>query len=411
MKTKFSGICADGKISHREHREKDTADTEKIRKPVCPLWESNSPGFDEKVPPALFDLDSFSQPPYDNCSEYPATANYPLQNKNEIFLIFPHMKFILLILTVFVCLVPVKRASALDTSLEFSNGYNDNVLKTPDAEGSAFCVYGMKLVQPLFSESAATDGNLTAEAAYQDYFSTGDNYRLQAGAELTWPLYEGRIIPGILSDVLFFRDDLLEEDERDELTAGAFADWLANPYLTLGIRQTWSWADYRNSADPCRSNLLQQSENTGGKGMNSGHNCNGLSESQTRDDRMQTTGIHSTFYFSPELEAEILGEYIRNKSSADTESYKENALSVSLAWNPAKFWEISVLGSARHFTYEKDRRNEERKDDVFHAAVRVSRFVGKFEFRVQAQWTHNDSSDENEDYRQQVMQCGIGFSF
>ncbi|MGE0087725.1 MAG: hypothetical protein AB7S75_25215, partial [Desulfococcaceae bacterium] len=131
---------------------------------------------------------------------------------------------ICVMLTAFVCLIPVKPASALDTSLEFSTGYNDNVPKTPDAEGSAFCVYGLKLVQPLFSESAAADGKLSVQAEYEDYFSTGDNYRLQAGAELAWPLYEGRIIPGILSDVLFFQDDLLEEDERNEITAGGFAD-------------------------------------------------------------------------------------------------------------------------------------------------------------------------------------------
>lgn len=318
---------------------------------------------------------------------------------------------ICLMLTAFICLVPVKPSFALDTSLEFSTGYNGNVPKTPDAEGSGFCLYEIRLVQPLFSESAATDGNLTAEAAHQDYFRTGDNYRVQAGAELSWPLYNGRIIPGILSDVLIYRDDAVETDERNELTAGAFADWLANPYLTLGIRQTWSWADYRNAADSCGSNLSQKSENAGGKGMNSGHSCNGLSESQSRDDRMQTTGIHGKFYLSPELEAEMLAEHIRNYSSENTESYKENALTASLSWNPSKSWEISVLGSARHLDYEEAMRNEDRKDNVFHAAVHLSRFIGKFQLRVQAQWTHNDSSDENEDYRQQVMQCGLGFSF
>ncbi|MEZ4524750.1 MAG: hypothetical protein R2941_02370 [Desulfobacterales bacterium] len=316
-----------------------------------------------------------------------------------------------ILLTAFFCFVSVKSVSALDTSLEFSTGYNDNVPKTPDAEGSGFWLCEIRLLQRLFSGSADAEGQISAEAAYQDYFRTGDSYHLQAETELAWPLSDGRIIPGIFSDVLVYRDDAVEEDERSEVTAGGFADWLASPYLTLGIRQSWSWADYRNPAAGCgcRSTLSGQSEHAGGKGMNSDHSC--LTENKNRDDRMQTVGIHSTFYLSPALAAEILGEHIRNRSSVKTESCNENALTASVAWNPSEFWEISVLGSARHLRYEKAMHDEDRKDTVFHAALRVSRFIGKFELRVQAQWTHNDSSEEKEDYRQQVMQCGFGFSF
>lgn len=320
------------------------------------------------------------------------------------------MKLFPLILAIFICPVQMKQAFALDIFPEFSTGYNDNVPKTPEAEGSGFCLYEIRLVQPLFSGFAA-DGQISAQGAYQDYFRTEDNYRLQAGTEMTFPLNEGRILPGIFSDVLIFRDNLLEEDDRNEVTAGAFADWLVNPYLTLGIRQNWAWADYRNAADTCRSNLSQKPEHAGGKGMNSSHICTALSENQSRDDTMQNTDIHGIFYLRPNLQTEMLAEHIRNDSSETAESYKENALTVSLAWNPSKAWELSVLGSARHLDYEQTLHGENRKDNLFHALIRVSRFIGKFELRVQAQWTDNDSSEEKEEYRQQVMQCGLGFSF
>ncbi len=72
----------------------------------------------KKSLPYRFHVDSFFLLPYENLSDF---CNGKREKMNPVC-----KNVICLMLTAFVCFIPVKPASALDTSAEFSTGYNDD---------------------------------------------------------------------------------------------------------------------------------------------------------------------------------------------------------------------------------------------------------------------------------------------
>ncbi|QTA82190.1 Uncharacterized protein dnl_45610 [Desulfonema limicola] len=311
-----------------------------------------------------------------------------------------------------ICLTLLKsQADALDLSLESAIGYNDNVPKISEKQGSGFSLYQVNISQPLKLNISTLETSIFAQGAYNDYFRVRDNYYLNAGAAFSLPLYNARIIPGIFSDILVFRDNFLEKDSKNELSAGISAQWILSARTTLGIRQTWQWSDYIEDTAPFPG-FSPHNENTAENKYKMDKQpgpADNLLES--RDDRIQTTGIEGIYYFSPELHADFLAEHTRVDSSIDIESYKENKISGYLVKTISSLWEFSLAGSFGHSDYKSIPGRNDRQDTTWNTQIRCTYFIKSLELRFQYQWEYNDSDEINESYHQQVTQCGLIFSF
>jgi len=147
-----------------------------------------------------------------------------------------------------ICLISLTKASALDLSIESAIGYDDNTAKTFKKKGSAFGLYQIDIVQPFnfkLSDNKSLEASLFAQSVYNDYFRIKDNYYIDAGATFSLPIYKGQIIPGISSDLMVFRDNFFEKDSKNEITTKIFTKWLVSSQLTLVIKQSWQWSDYK----------------------------------------------------------------------------------------------------------------------------------------------------------------------
>jgi hypothetical protein len=322
-----------------------------------------------------------------------------------------------------ILLIPAPESSALDTAIQLTAGYDDNPSLSADATASSFACYQIKLAHAFFSDLPSVDGGLFVNSMYQDYFSIEDRYQFNAGGSLIFPLSEGRLLPGIHSDVLVYRDNFTQEDDRNDMAVGCQIDWLASGRLTLGIRQEWTWSDYRNPvydvAARHRCGMTPDNDNTAcsGPGQSQGYGqCQGQGQqgqdqtaSQDREDRLSITGLHALVFLTPEIQTDLSLEYNRLSSSVDTESYRQTGAVLSLLWMPYELWEIRLETAYKRSEY--DDAVSDRRDTAYHTNWGITRFINNFELFFQMEWTKNNSPLEAEDYRQTVTQCGVIWSF
>ncbi len=320
------------------------------------------------------------------------------------------------LLLVILSFILITGAAASDMSVELDAGYDDNVSLSSTAEGSAFGSYRIKFYHQLFPDLPSADCDIFIDVSYQDYFRLGDNYELRPGISLTFPLSDGRIVPGIMSEALIYRDDFTEEDDRNEIMAGVQLEWLTTARVSLGFRQTWTWLDY---TEPVILQTDIPSLRPGkGWGMPGGphhhHQEDDDTQEQTsssRDDHLRSTGIRGTLFLTPAIQTHISLEHNRLDSSVETESYRQNSGMLSLLWEPSDLWEISATTFWKRAEYDQDIENTDRTDTTYDVGLGISYFINNLELFFHVEQTENDSPLDIESYCQTVTQCGLIFSF
>lgn len=323
----------------------------------------------------------------------------------------PNLFFLFLVIGL--AMMPPVNAQALETDLELAVGYDDNVPKSSEPEDSSFALYRIRLAQLFSWDALSADGDVFLEGEYHEYFRLSDKYQLKTGASLGTGFANDRLLPRIFCEGLLYRDNYVEDDDRNEIMIGGQADWIVNARLTLGIRQTISRADYRNPALICSEPLHSSQMGNGngnGNGMMMGHRYCRKSDI-SRDDDFYATGLQGTVYLSPETNTVLSLEHNRLDSSVATESFLQNGVNLSFLWIPADVWEVSVNTAWRHFDYDESSEDADRTDTRYLAGFGVSRFIKNIELFFHTEWTKNDSDSASESYRQTVTKCGVNLSF
>ncbi len=351
-------------------------------------------------------------------------------------------------------------SEAVDLLAELTAGYDSNPALSDPSDGSGFSVYGLGLTQSLaLSEDLAL--HLSAEARYQDYWSVGDNYRLQAGTALSYVLAEGKFLPSLIGEVAAYRDRLIEADERNEAMAGIAADWILTKRLTLGFEQSYRWLGYLNWAKPFSgkgqgrnvSNGGGGNGNGGGNGSGGGNGngggggngsggggngsspadrCEGIWASRPpdhgqgegngelnklyppRDNRLITTGVDLDIFILPSLTGRVYGSYGSLDSSLDMESFREIQAGAALSWEPAAQWLVGVEATwyrTQYYDVPEDITDVRRINYSWSAGLQVSRFWGDVEVFGQLGWKSGDAPLDYESYTETVIQCGLSYSF
>ncbi|OQY60493.1 MAG: hypothetical protein B6245_01145 [Desulfobacteraceae bacterium 4572_88] len=312
-------------------------------------------------------------------------------------------------------------AAYADISIQVISGYDDNVSMTSDKKGSGFASYRIRLARDFFSACPSADANVFVDGTYHDYLRVGNNYQLRTGASLNFSLADGRILPGIISEASVYRDDFLEEDDRNEISAGGQIDWLASARLTLTARYTMTWSDYRNELVFYGEYADNSSDQSGHHGAGGQHHGAGgqrqyamagtQSEEAYRDDRFDSGVLQATAYLTPVLQASMSAEHNRRHSSVGTESYRQNCLSLSLLWSIGGSWELSAMSFWKRADYHDTPAGMYRKDTRYGVGLGISFFIKNAELFLNAEWTENDSALDSESYFRTVTQCGFMWAF
>jgi len=297
-------------------------------------------------------------------------------------------------------LISASQVLALDISMGFDAGYDNNVTQMPDALDSGFGNYKIRFAQPLTFSHPSLLNNLDGEFftlfQYKDYFAVRDNYRLEAGTTFSWPIFDKRLIPGIMSDIFFFRDNLIESDSRNEWGAGVFINWVTGNRLNFELWHNQWRADYRQS-------IIYKGSNSGsGKGQSNNKNL-----SKSRYDRIQITGLNGTFFCSSEFQTDVILEYSRIQSSVSSESSRGKTATAVLNWTPRKVWEVYFQGSAAKIDYENRVETPYREDKVTNICFGLSRYFQYVTLKISFERENNHSSLPDETYHQEVIQCGF----
>lgn len=297
-------------------------------------------------------------------------------------------------------LAGIRQVYAFSMAAELTAGYDDNAPLEALPRGSAFTAYRFAWLQYVDFPDPDLEMELYGGGAYQDYFRLADNYQLNMGGVLSSSFAQGRLRPAILSELTFYRDELLVEDEHNGLLAGVRLEWLMTGRLTLELTQLWSWQDYGNPQLPWSG---QKKGGQSGQGQGDTF--------PARDDFRQSTGVQGIFYLLPDLEATLSLEYATLSSSIAREEYERMGVQVAMAWFPAHGLEVSGYAAVGENDFNHTPDGDKREDSHQAAGLRLGYSMGRSKLFMNWTWQENDSSLTYEDYTQTVTLCGFSFSF
>ena len=323
-------------------------------------------------------------------------------------------------------------AYAVDLSAELTAGYDSNPALSDPADGSGFFIYALG-ADHYFTLSDDLSLDVSVGGRYQDYWSVGDNYRLQAGAELSYVMAQGRFIPSLVGEVAAYRDRLIPADERNEGMVGINADWILSSRLTLGLEQSFRWLGYLNWAKPFSGKGQGRNPNAEGKKGQDGdhisealwdnsalkgkqHSGNGTLNAlyPPRNNFLMTTGANLHVFMTSTLTGRLYAAYGDLNASLDMESFREIEAGAAISWTPADQW-LTVFEVTGFRTYynsvEGHTMRIRRTNYSWSAGMQVSRFWGDFEIFGQLGWRSGQAPLDYDSYNQTVVQCGLSYSY
>lgn len=330
-------------------------------------------------------------------------------------------------------LVP-HHSKAINLSAELTAGYDSNPALSDPADSSGFFVYALG-ADHYFALSDDLSLDLSVGGRYQDYWSVGDNYRLQTDAALSYMMADGRFIPSLVGEVAAYRDRLIPADERNEGMVGINADWILSSRLTLGLEQSFRWLGYLNWAKPFSGKGQGRNPNSERKkGQGGAHasdapwvpcECKGKKRSRKgsgtldtlyppRNNFLATTGANLHVFMTPTLTGRLYAAYGNLNASLDMESFREIQAGAAISWAPADQW-LTVFEITGFRTYYDSVPENltciRRTNYTWSGGVQVSRFWGDFEIFGQLGWKSGEAPLDYESYRQTVIQCGLSYSY
>jgi hypothetical protein len=288
-------------------------------------------------------------------------------------------------------------------------GYDDNPAEVTDSDGSGVARYHVFLKQSVFKDAKDVDADLFFDGVYEQYFDLDDNYRLQAGATLESRTLFERFLPGLFAEATAWRDVLVPDDERDELTLGGFVQWLVGARLTLSLQQSFAWTEFQNGVS-----FPGQRHYFVGKGKGSRGHMQISGEEWVifpRDDDAMHTELTAVCYLSYHLQTDLSFLYRDVVSSDVFESFQEWGYSARIEWFFSEALELFMSGFWSTLDYDNAPQSIDRKDEFYGLSAGGKGSLGEFDFFIQFDQTINQSFVDGEDFRKVVVQCGASYAF
>jgi hypothetical protein len=312
---------------------------------------------------------------------------------------------------------------AAETTLEWVMGYDDNVDKQADGDGSGFLEARGYWDAALFPESLEHwDLQFYADGRYAHRFRMDDLGEAGAGFSARHPLFQGRWIPGAALEGRWIRDGYLTEDDRDLLRIRFPVEFLATAATTVGFEAELGWSDYREPVAPglgggtnrppfSASRSLRASEPPAGRGGQGLADGSGAARARSREDDLAAARLWAAFFPRPDARLDVEGLWTRVDSTIERESFDGAGLSAGGRWFPG-LWDVGLSLSWFRDDYDAGLSGSGNREDrtwIFRGEIR--RRFGPVEGAAAVEWTDLNSSAAGESYRGMVSTCGISWSF
>ncbi len=327
-----------------------------------------------------------------------------------------------LLLLSIICLLTATSARALDLEMSVGSGYDDNPRLEKDSEGAAFTEAEINIWWTLsLPNYPSTSITLLSFANYQLYDGLDDNWRLGAGVITSTPLPELPCNLEFFSDLAAYRNPLVDDNEFDNLSLGSRLIWFTGPRLNLEFEASLSFEDYCQTI-------------TTGNPKNSGHNLNDdasksrqgdprnphalhgngqpkYHNSGDRNDRLVATALKAFYAFTPYLDGGSEVFWRHRHSSIDAEKRSAYGLGVNLNWHPISTLEFIWELNGERLPYEYDYQKEARTDKIYTSEIIASWRRGSWSISGAWSWSERDSVINEDDYRHNLWQGRLTYSY
>ncbi|MCD6269067.1 MAG: hypothetical protein J7J71_02915 [Deltaproteobacteria bacterium] len=321
-----------------------------------------------------------------------------------------------------ICLLTTTCAFALELEMSVSSGYDDNPRQEKGSEGAAFTEAEINLwwILPL-ANYPSTSITLLSFAGYQLFDGLDDNWRLGGGVITSTQLSELPCNLEFSCDIAAYRNPLVDDNEFDNLSLGGRLIWFAGSRLNLEFEANLSWEDY------CQT-ITSKKNKPGGHSLDSSTDKNrpengkdSLVPHKTgqpkyhnqgdRSDRLVTTALKASYAFTPYLDGGSGFFWRHRHSSIDAEKRSAYGLGVDLNWHPAPPLEFIWVLSGERIPYKYDYKKEEHTDKIYTSEISVSWRWGSWSISGAWNWSKRDSVINEDDYRHNLWQGRLTYSY
>ncbi len=332
---------------------------------------------------------------------------------------------------------PVCQVSAWDLSTKLALGYDDNPGREADGEETFFTVYHLGCAQR-FTLSEKFDLQASVYASYQELAEVGDNFTGGLTLEVISPFWQGKGLAAFFINPELYRDRYSRDDEVNSVTIGLETTYFLTPSLDLSGKGQISYINYRNKVTPFsghfrrgegtrpvspmsnsmamngllpetmgnRDGVTASADGSSGKASRAPHNM-----PADREDWFYLAELSLEKTLSDSLSLHIGTSYRRLHSTIDVESFDGIGLTAGLDWLPVDLWSLSLVGWWLERLYDRAPRGDNRHDYERGAKLSLTRSLARFDLFVDFMMMRNQSPVDSEEYRRNVIQCGVIFPF
>jgi hypothetical protein len=299
-------------------------------------------------------------------------------------------------------------AMAMEVVLDTSVGYDSNPGEAEKASGSAFFRHGILF---LWESQPVKDYSLTLSPSmvYRNFIEVQDNHEIGIEAAITSVGLWKRVRPSLFAETFFYRDDLIETDERDEVKAGVGGEWLVSSRFSLSLEHAWLWTHYLSDAV-----AFAHGERYAGKKPPKVEQGMDKHVYPTQEDSGMTTQLLLDILVSPFFTASFDVAYEQVNSSIDQEAYRQITPVINFLWEPTSRWQIMLELKGEQRDYNNLNETEKgirRINDMRSMDIKLSRFWGDWGFFTELFLKKGEHPLHRENYFRREAQCGLSRSF
>jgi len=335
---------------------------------------------------------------------------------------------------------PVCRVFAGDFSAKTALGYDTNPGREADEKETFFTVYQLGGAER-FALSEKFDVQVSAYVSYQDLVEVSDNVTAGVNLNVIFPFWQGKSLAAFFVNPELYRDHDSREDEVNSINTGLETTFFLTPTIDLLCKGQVSYLNYCNRVTPFSNHVRPGKGGYLGSPLTESTAMNRLSlgipgngdetlalpnasvgqvlgkkfhrekESQNREDWFYLAELSLDKTLSDSLSLRIGGSYRHAHSTIDVESHDGLGAIVGLDWLPAELWSLSLTGWWLRRVYDRAPGGDNRHDYERGAKLSLTRSLARFDLFVDFMMMRNQSPVDSEEYRRNVIQCGVIFPF
>lgn len=301
---------------------------------------------------------------------------------------------------IFLLILLPHHAFGLNSDIGVTAGYDDNVNLTHAADSSAFTRVFLSVSRQRLHNWMYGESLLFVDASYRKFARFNDEFDLMVGGHYSClPMNNALVVEGFFEGGVF-RDREVPEDEFNWAKTGFQLKYQINDKVRVNYIQAFK---RRSFLEPVEF----VTEVLSGSGPGPGSGGSGITEiveTNDQNDLLISSDFTVQINVSPRADLDLTTMFGRLYSSIDADEFKEMGVAISLRLTPAKTWLVTLKTSGFKQKFVSYKLREDRFSS---SGLIISKMAGNFEVFAGIDYNENNSTIDDESYRQRVAQCGL----